>query len=77
MEIFLQIEKIEDDRVFLRDAKSRLIIWPRDFLPESSSSGEEIKVLVNKDGINSEVLAKGILNELLNIGKKTKESFRN
>ncbi len=77
MEIFLQIEKIEDDRVFLRDAKGRLIIWPRDFLPESSSAGEEIRVLVNKNGGDREFLAKNILNELLNIEKKAKEPFRN
>jgi hypothetical protein len=62
MEIRLKIERLEGGRAFLRDEKGRLIVWPRDFLPNDAIEGEGICFDSVKN--SQKTLPKDILNEI-------------
>lgn len=66
MEIKLKVERLEGGRAFLRDEKGRLIVWPRDFLPEDAAEGQMARFeSLEKDKIDSSnQSAKDILNEI-------------
>jgi len=65
--ISLTVEKLEENRAFLKDAKGRLIVWPRDFLPATAFEREIIIFETKEDGKNeiNDELPKKILNEIL------------
>jgi hypothetical protein len=65
MEIKLKIERLEGGRAFLRDDKGRLIVWPRDFLPETAEEKETISFHHDSQGQSETgASAKDILNEI-------------
>ena len=66
MNIGLKVERIENEKIFLKDQKGRVFIWPRDFLPAGSLPGDDIYISINKNNNSKNTLAKNILNEILN-----------
>ena len=71
----LILKNFENDQAILKDADGRLYIWPKKHLPEEAQVGQEyqIKVTPNNNqenqeekADNKEILAKNIINEILN-----------
>lgn len=66
MEIKLKVERLEGGRAFLRDTKGRLIVWPRDFLPEETIENQTVSFESSEDKktVDLNQSAKDILNEI-------------
>lgn len=69
--IFILSNFVDDQAVLIEVNKNKKVFWPQEYLPKDIKIGEtiNINICLKQDLVDRKILAKDVLNEILDIGE--------